>query len=171
MGSGRLYQMDSRSSAHSSSIPRLGEQFSALFARKEWGAQWELVLLDRQWPQLAPSPLGHHTLPAFMRREVLWLYVEDSVWMQELQLQKITLLQAVCSHCRKLRISDIRGLVQPDAFEKRPATGASPLPAVRETSPVYSEKNRFIASIENTRCRQALERMWRAFGDGHRSKG
>ena len=95
-------------------IRQLGENMGDIVGRQLWGNQLYLFPLVRQWPEVAGREIARHSMPAYFRRDVLWVYVQSSVWMQQMQLIKLELLGKVNRFLQgSQQINDLRWMVQP----------------------------------------------------------
>lgn len=95
-------------------IRPLGENMGAVVGRQLWGNQLHLFPLVRRWPEIAGKEISRHSMPAYFRRDVLWVYVQSSVWMQQMQLAKLELLEKVNHFLQdSQQVNDLRWMVQP----------------------------------------------------------
>lgn len=67
---------------------RLGEVLKAALARLPAGADLVDWALWKDWEQVVGAPLARHARPLRLRRGVLVVAVDDSLWMHELQYMK-----------------------------------------------------------------------------------
>ena len=93
----------------------LADNLDKILGRQRWGKQLHLFSLVRRWPEIAGKEIGQHSMPAYFRRDVLWVYVQSSVWMQQMQLVKLELLEKVNRFLQgnSEQVSDLRWMVQP----------------------------------------------------------
>jgi hypothetical protein len=138
----------------------LGDSWSAVFASKKWKHQWRLLRLAQDWPAIVGTEVARLTAPAFFRQDVLWIFVQDSAWMQHMQFIKLDLRERVNRVLEGPPIVDIRWLLQPEI----PPQPARHLP---EPHPVHPEQERsfrrMTESVANSECREALQRLWQIF--------
>lgn len=75
----------------------------------------------RNWSRIVGPFLGRRCWPVSVRKGVLLVRVAGPVWMQELQCQKMELLQKVVEEAGPGRIEDIRFTIRgtPSAASKR----------------------------------------------------
>lgn len=134
--------------------------FSGLYAKKQWASQWHLFHLVKHWPDIAGEQVARLTAPAYFRQDVLWIFVENSAWMQHLQYAKLDLLQQVRLAVPELVITDLRWLLQPlvPTVPERTPTPPHPVPPEKEDA-----FRGMAASIADKECREALHRLWQAF--------
>lgn len=140
---------------------QLRETFTRVYALHQWGNQQHLIQLLRDWPQIAGKQVSQLTRPAFFRKDVLWIYVQNSAWMQHMQYVKLDLLQRINNALAAITVTDIRWQLQP-ASDREPSERRK-----RPLKPVDpDQRQRFsvmTASIGDTQCQAALLRLWQAF--------
>ena len=139
----------------------LGGQLEQVIGSNLGRRQWEFILLARAWKEVVGERAAAHTMPAWIKKDVLWGYVDSSSWMQELSFMKPQILEKVNGHLRSVVIRDIRWLRQPQE------AGSAPEPVLmpdRELEPEREEAFRRMTEIvEDPGCRQALFHLWRIF--------
>ncbi len=92
----------------------LADDFAAIYGQQQWGNQWHLFSLVRHWSEVAGKDVGAHSMPAYFRRDILWVYVQESVWMQHMHLVKVDLLARVNTFLQgRLTVNDLRWMLQP----------------------------------------------------------
>lgn len=136
----------------------LGEALASMYATQQWTRQWRLLHLLQAWPEIVGNQVAALTTPAFFRREVLWIHVQDSAWMHHLHYVKLDLLERINAHLGEHPASDLRWLQQPFPAE----TALSARPAPRPIDP--ARERLFVemsSAIPNLESRQALFRLWR----------
>ncbi len=80
----------------SSSPVQIGSLLDGLATRYRWQKRLSRNTIWQQWPEIAGEAIAKHSWPMkFKERDVLVLAVSDSVWMQQLSLQKLMLLEAI----------------------------------------------------------------------------
>lgn len=62
----------------------------------------------KKWRELVGETIAEKALPDSLRGGVLHVSVETSVWMNELILQKSTLIQKIKEHLPEVPLEDIR---------------------------------------------------------------
>jgi hypothetical protein len=116
--------------------------------------------LSRQWGNIVDGEGAEQSEPAFLRREVLWVSVTQSVWMQQLQTMKPQLLEKIQQVLPQAGITDIRWQLRP-LPPKRPKKEVG-----RPVAGVISEEEQAamrdqVATIQDSACREALLQLWR----------
>ncbi len=137
---------------------RMRTILSGMLHDRGWEAQLELHSIFLHWGKVVDPEVGAHTQPLKIVRGTLWLEVENSAWLQQLQFQKVSVLRSVNSFLQGQEIRGIR-LVLPQV--SGPARPRDPL--VRFQAPPPEEVQRFreqAACIEDEATREALIRFW-----------
>lgn len=133
-----------------------------LYAEKSWQGQWDLFLLVRKWEAVVGRELAMVTIPAYFRHDVLWVYVDNSAWMQHAQLAKPKLLEQVNAILSPRIISDLRWQLRPISGQE-PLSVAAPKPK-RKISPMREKAFReMVSTVEDKMCRKALLKLWQSY--------
>ncbi|HEB50017.1 MAG TPA: DUF721 domain-containing protein [Desulfobulbus sp.] len=143
--------------------PRLlGRQMEQIYGSRGWHHPWQIFALVREWPEIAGPEIAGQSMPAYLRRDVLWVYVRSSAMMQYAQMQKPQLIEAVNQRLEGLAISDIRWMLEPADLPEpvvrdwRPS-GPAPDPEREEAF------RRMASTVADPECRAALLALWRSF--------
>ncbi len=140
----------------------LSSNLQRLFGYKNWQNQWEFFILARKWPEVAGRDVAAQTSPAYTRKNVLWVYVRSSVWMQHMQTLKPGLLEQVRRVLPQAGITDIRCLLEPVELQAEEVRGGRP--EDRPLDPIQQKAFEEIAStVKDKGCREALCRLWQVF--------
>ncbi|VAW36721.1 hypothetical protein MNBD_DELTA04-1437 [hydrothermal vent metagenome] len=140
----------------------LSSNLQRIFGYKNWQSQWEFFILARKWPEVAGRDVAAQTSPAYTRKDVLWVYVRSSVWMQHMQTLKPGLLEQVRRVLPQAEITDIRWLMEP--VERRPEEERRARPVDRRLDPEQQEAfEESATTVKDKRCREALCRLWQVF--------
>ncbi len=145
--------------AKKDSKPELSEAFSSLIKEKGWERKFDQHRIFPVWEELVDADTAKHSRPLKVVKDVLWVEAENSAWVQQLQFQKIYLLETLNAYLLNSTFSNIRFVVQ----EK-------PLPPVQKkstsitfVSPPAAEVEQFrqqISFIEDEETRESLLRLW-----------
>ena len=138
----------------------LAEALASVYATKQWTRQWQLFQLVRSWPAIVGEQVAALTAPAFFRREVLWIHVQDSAWMQHLQYVKLDLLDRINIALGDQPATDLRWLQRAFTAAEMPRSAPEPRPIDPARERMFIE---MANSIPNLECRKALLGLWRAF--------
>ncbi len=143
----------------------LSSNLQSVFGSKNWQALWETHKLVEQWPEVAGTTIASKSVPAYIQKNILWIYVHDSVWMQQLQALKPQVLENVRNFSTVIDIHDIRWLLQPHDLKKKPAPRSSTSPSSRIDPTEQKDFEKIVKSIENEECRSALNSLWKVYHD------
>lgn len=139
----------------------LGSQLQGLFGRRQWHVLWQAYTISRNWRDLVGSEIAARSAPACIQKNILWVSVRDSVWMQHLQAMKPQILERVRAAYPEADIRDIRWqLWQAEPPAAGPGDGGW-----ARVEPDPDEARAFAAmtaTIDNKECREALYRLWLA---------
>jgi hypothetical protein len=145
-------------------IIRIDSLFAELFKKRQWDKRLALHAVFRNWPQVVGPEIAERTAPQVIRGTVLWIAVSDSVWMQQLHLQKQALLEQINANVRgDEKISDIRFQIDAALGEEKlvvniPPPVASPPPIDPEEQKGFE---RLIGAIGDAELRIRLLALWR----------
>lgn len=123
-----------------------------------WQTQIELHSIFPHWADVVDETTASHTTPLKIVKGTLWVEVENSAWLQQIQYQKMFLIESINNFLRDAKIRDIR-FVLPQ-IEKKEHDEKS---QVRFIAPPPDEVRRFeeqAACIEDEAARDALIRLW-----------
>ena len=136
------------------------EMFVDVYAAKQWGTQWRLFRLLRQWPEVVGAEVARLTAPAFFRRETLWIFVQDSAWMHHLQYVKTDLIARINRHLEGEPVTDLRWQLSPPPQPQPEHRSPDPRAIDPEREQSFCQMTEAIANRES---REALQRLWRLF--------
>ncbi len=93
-----------------SSPAPIGHLIGLLASRYRWQSRFCRKTIWTHWPEIIGDMIAQHSWPLkFKERDVLVVAVSDSVWMQQLSLQKLTMLDAINSRLpQEGMVRDIR---------------------------------------------------------------
>ena len=135
---------------------------AAVCEHKKWRAKLELHRVFEFWNDIVGKDIAAVARPALIRGHVLWVAVTDSVWMQQLHLQKMLLLQKINRQLKDETFADIR-------FQLNSSLAPPPEPDAGKAKPVYLDKkkeqefDRLINSLENDDLKASLKHLWVTF--------
>jgi len=143
-------------------LSRIDSIFAQLFKKKNWGKKLALYGIFAKWPEVVSREIAAKTAPRLIRGTVLWIAVSDSVWMQQLHLQKQALLARINEELAgEGLITDIRFQLETGiAGEKEPAKppAASP-PKVVDPGKKH-DFERMLAAVADVDLRAGLLALW-----------
>jgi predicted nucleic acid-binding Zn ribbon protein len=126
---------------------------------KGWERKLDQHRVFVDWERLVDNEVALRARPLKVVRDVLWLEVENSAWMQQLQFRKIELLETMNEYLQLSRFSDLKFCVE----EKKKATRKEKEHKVRFVPPPLEQIEKFekqVSFIEDERTRDALIRFW-----------
>jgi len=140
----------------------LAEQLEQVIGSRLGRRQLEFIRLAQLWKDVVGERAAAHTMPAWIKKDVLWGYVDSSSWMQELAFMKPEIMEQVNQHFRSVTISDIRWLRQPlEEFSIPSQQFFQPNRAIDpDKEEEFQSMTRIIA---DSGCQQALFHLWRTF--------
>ncbi|SDO44418.1 DciA family protein [Desulforhopalus singaporensis] len=130
---------------------------------KGWEKQLELHKIFVHWRDLVDEEVHVHAAPLKIERGILWIEVENSSWLAQLQYRKVEMLENFNSYLQMGRIVDIR-MVLPREKEKNPhdmKDNSGPL--IRFVPPSKAQIAEFsgqVGIIKDEKCREALMQFW-----------
>jgi len=136
----------------------LAATFASIIRDNDWEQKYDQHRVFVKWKELVDRDTAAHSRPHKVVRDVLWLEVDNSAWMQQLQFQKVALLDALNDFLRVSYFTDIRFSVKKTDAEEE--AGEEPL---RRTPPTAAEIEAFekrVEFIEDDEVRESLTRFW-----------
>lgn len=129
---------------------------------KGWEVKLDLYSIFPRWEELVGEQVANCTRPWKFEKTVLWIEVENSAWMQQLQYEKIGILERLNAALRFTRLTDIRMVLPKPSQNRFPDQKAEPqkIQFVRppqEDVKAFREK---VDGIDDSDCREALFRFW-----------
>jgi hypothetical protein len=133
---------------------------SGVFENKKWRSKLELHRVFEFWDRTVGKEIAAVAQPSLIRsRSVLWVKVKDSIWMQQLHLQKLLLLEKINRQLDGEKISDIR-------FQLDSSLSAPPEPVTEKPKPILLDKkkeqefDKLISCLENDALEASLKSFW-----------
>ena len=132
---------------------------STVFKNKKWHSRLELHRVFEFWDKIVGKDIAAVARPSLIRNTVLWVKVKDSIWMQQLHLQKMLLLENINKQLEGEKLSDIH--LQLDSSLSNP-----PEPEIKKSKPVSLDKkqeqefDKLISSLENDTLKASLKSLW-----------
>lgn len=141
----------------------LGALLKELFRRKKWQQRLDQHALFLQWEEIVGADLAERAQPDCIRGDVLWLRVVDSVWMQQLSLQKPALLALLNGGREGEGVKDIRFRLDVGLGRRQPPASAGKKPGGRERPASAEELREFeemALSLRDEELKAAMRRLW-----------
>ena len=130
-----------------------------LMRDRGWEKQLDLHSIFPRWSELVDPEVSDHAKPLKIVRGVLWLEVENSSWLQELQYQKFHLLDVLNESLRLSRLTDIK-MALPVARKKRKVEPDRKIKFVRPDPKKIEAFEEQVSFIADEKCRDALMQFW-----------
>jgi len=133
---------------------------SAVFENKKWRSKLELHRVFEFWDKTVGKEIAAVAQPALIRsRSVLWVKVKDPIWMQQLHLQKMLLLEKINRQLNDEQLSDIH-------FQLDSSLTAPPPPETEKIKPTFVDKkkeqefDKLISCLESEDLKNSLKNLW-----------
>lgn len=137
----------------------LADMLPHLIRDRGWEVQLDLHSVFQNWQKIIDLETSEHCRPLKISRGVLWLEVDNSAWLQQLQFQKHHILDTINATLKKSTLQDIKLSLPKGRSAQKTERG----PALRFIPPPVDEVAAFeqqIAFISDEQCREALLRFW-----------
>ncbi len=132
----------------------------SLIRDKGWEKQFDLHSIFENWMDLVGQEISECAIPLKIEKGVLWLEVENSAWLQQLQYEKIDILDVLNNSLKLSALKDIKMVLpkgKSEQIKKRT------YPEIHFVRPEGKEIDAFqdqISCIEDEKCREALMQFW-----------
>lgn len=140
--------------------------FEQLYSTNSWANQWELYRIHHDWSKVVGTALAEISEPAFFRRDVLWVYVDNSVWIQQLQFLKPDLLRNIRKQLHRVKLADVRFQLRPPDEQVMKKLSVQ-VPEREVDQEKYKSMQQLVSGIGDEQCREALFNLWEC----HQKKG
>lgn len=137
----------------------IGRLLSGVAEDKKWRSKLELHRVFELWQAIVGPEIAAVAQPSLIRGHILWIKVTDSMWMQQLHLQKLLLLEKINKPLRDEKFSDIH-------FQLDSTLSPPPTPCIEKPKAVLLDKkeehefDRLISSLKNEDLRESLKSLW-----------
>ena len=148
-----------KQSSDTSKPVQMSQLLSAVFENKKWHSKLELHRVFEFWNSVVGKEIAAVAQPSLIRGHVLWVKVAESVWMQQLHLQKMLLLKNINQQLQDEKISDIR-------FQLNSSMTPPPENEIKKFEPVALDKkkerefDKLINSLDNEDLKASLKSFW-----------
>lgn len=138
---------------------KINRLLSSVFENKKWRSKLELHRVFQFWNSVVGKEIAAVAQPSLIRGHVLWVKVADSVWMQQLHLQKMLLLEKINQNLHEEKISDMH-------FQLNSSLTPQSKPEPTESKLVYPDKkkeqefDKLISSLDNDELKVSLKSLW-----------
>ena len=141
----------------------LGTLLANMFRDKRWDTRRELHRVFLFWEQAVGPDISCQAQPHLIKNTTLWVQVRDPIWMQQLHLQKMLLLERLNQRLTKAQLTDIRFTINANlkTMAPEPETRSRDLPLKKEIDPQKKQEGeRLVAGLKNDEIRAALQSLW-----------
>lgn len=133
--------------------------FAGIIRDKDWEKKFDQHRVFLKWIELVDQQTAKCSRPLKIVNDVLWVEVDNSAWVQQLQFKKLELLDVLNDHLRVSYFTDIRFTVgettQPEKPDEKP--GPRMVPPSGEEIAQFEKQIEF---IEDEEIRKAMTRLW-----------
>jgi|JFJP01.1.fsa_nt_gi hypothetical protein len=139
--------------------PMLADVLPHFIRDKGWEVQLDLHSIFLDWQGLVGPETAACCRPLKISRGVLWVEVDSSAWLQQLQFQRYHILETLNASLKRSTLHDIK-LALPQG---RKAKDSQEGPSLRFIPPPAEEVAAFerqLSCIPDEQCREALMRFW-----------
>jgi predicted nucleic acid-binding Zn ribbon protein len=149
----------------------MNQLLAAFFDNKKWRNRLELHAVFEFWDATVGEEIADIAQPSLIRGSVLWLKVADSVWMQQLHMQKTLLLEKINQQLPGAKLSDIHLQLDSTLAKTRKRTEEKPhkLKLVPDKKK-EQEFDHLIGSLENDEIKASLKSLWLKLHERRRLK-
>lgn len=143
---------------------------SSVFESRKWRRKLELHRVFEFWNKTVGKDIAAIAQPSLVRGQVLWVKVADPIWMQQLHLQKILLLEKINKQLLGVSFSDIH-------LQLNSSLSVQPEPESIKAKPAIIDKKkeqefeRLIASLEGDELKASLKSLWVRLHTNKEKKG
>jgi hypothetical protein len=155
--------MSGRIRSKNESLSRL---IPSLLQDRGWEVQLDLHSIFPRWKELVGEEMSERAQPLKIERGVLWLEVSNSSWLQQLQYEKLELLDTLNSCFRLSHLKDIKMVLPKGKAGKSGKVNESDRESdavvefVRPSEEKVAAFRRQVEFIADEKCREALMQFW-----------
>jgi predicted nucleic acid-binding Zn ribbon protein len=142
-------------------ITGIDNLLQALVADRNWAVALNRHRLFDFWAEAVGREVAAHARPKVIRKQVLHVEVTDSVWMQQLHLQKSMLLDALNRRLGPDGLTDIRFTLNFRATFAQPPSLANPSPLPPDPEKL-AEFEQLLSAIKDEGVRDSMKSIWLA---------
>ena len=123
-----------------------------------WEVQLEIYALFPRWQELFEPEIASCTVPRKVVASVLWVDVENSSWLHQMQYHRQHILRTLNKLLKKSALKDIRfALPEQEKAEKTQTQKIVFIPPAKEEIDAFQQ---MIESIQHAASREALMGLW-----------
>jgi len=145
---------------HNGRFEKSAEILNSLLVRKKWRKRIDLHQVFLFWEEAVGEDIAAHAAPGVIRGTVLWIGVSDSVWMQQLHLQKMLLLENLNSRLKEDKLSDLRFQLNVHAGTANHGPKKKERKKREKTPQLPRELEKMINLLDKEEMQVALRSLW-----------
>jgi hypothetical protein len=142
---------------------RISRLIPDLMQDKGWEIQLDLHSIFPRWKELVGEEMSEYAQPLKIDRGVLWLEVTNSSWLQQLQYEKLELLDTLNSCFRLASLKDIKMVLAKGGTDKTKISkqeSPSEIKFVKPSDEKIAAFQQQVECIADEKCREALMQFW-----------
>ena len=142
---------------------KISRLIPSLLHDKGWEKQIDLHSIFPRWKELVGEEMNEYAQPLKIERGVLWLEVANSSWLQQLQYEKLELLDTLNRFLRLSSLKDIKMVLPKGRTGKTKTSDLESVPAIKFVKPSEEKIAAFQRQVEciaDEKCREALMQFW-----------
>lgn len=125
---------------------------------KGWTRNLDMYSLFLHWQDFVDETTSDHARPLKIVRDVLWVEVDNSAWIHQLQFQKLSILESINHSLKLTTIADLKFvLLKEDQQPKKETKKPTFVPPPAEEQQAF---RRQISGIKDEESREALMKLW-----------
>ncbi len=141
----------------------IGTLLDSVFNKNKWRQRINLNSVFQYWEDTVGPEISEHAQPSYIRGRVLWVDVTDSIWMQQLHLQKILLLEKLNQKIQgEDQLDDIRFQIGTPLQQPTPIRPLTPSIKTPDKKKIKEFEN-LITTVKDDDVKKSLYRMWAKF--------
>jgi oligoribonuclease NrnB/cAMP/cGMP phosphodiesterase (DHH superfamily) len=152
--------MAGRAKSDKDSVSRL---LPGLLRDRGWEKQLDLHSIFPRWREIVGDEVNEYAQPLKIERGVLWLEVANSSWLQQLQYEKLDLLDTLNRNFRLSKLHDIKMVLpkgKDDTSRSAKQESVTVVEFVRPSEEKIAAFRRQVECIADEKCREALMQFW-----------
>ncbi len=148
-----------------SKITDIGSLLRDVLKKRQWSRRLGLHAVFQFWNEVVGRDIASRAQPSVIRGTVLWVCVSDSVWMQQLHLQKTLLLERINKRLpgSETRITDIRFQIDANLGKKAKAVEKRRVPCHTASPEELARLEELISGVGDAEIRQVIKDVWLKF--------
>jgi hypothetical protein len=142
---------------------KISRLIPSLLQDKGWEIQLDLHSIFPRWKELVGEEMAEYAQPLKIDRGVLWVEVANSSWLQQLQYEKLELLDILNSCFRLSSLRDIKMVLPKGRTAKTEISVDESAPVIKFVKPSEEKIAAFQQQVEciaDEKCREALMQFW-----------